>query len=115
VGLMGPLFCCARSRVVAVENTHNKQNGCALPLSFMEEIGKLCRAQDLIFHVDGARLMNATVALKVPGAELCKSADSISLCLSKGLGAPIGAVTLGSKRESQGFWSWASHMGVIAY
>lgn len=63
-------------------------------------MGALCRENSLIFHVDGARLMNAAVALDTPAAELCRAADSISLCLSKGLGAPVGSVLVGTKGVS---------------
>ena len=88
-----------RTRLIAVENTHNKANGTPLSVDFMNQVGALCKSKGLIFHVDGARLMNASVALKVPAAEICREADSISLCLSKGLGAPIGSVLVGSKGE----------------
>jgi len=87
----------ARTRLVAVETTHNKANGSPLPQRFMAETAKVCREHGLIFHVDGARLMNASVALKAPAADICREADSISLCLSKGLGAPIGSVLVGTK------------------
>lgn len=87
----------ARTRLVAVETTHNKANGSPLPRRFMDEVAKVCREHKLIFHVDGARLMNASVALKASAADICRGADSISLCLSKGLGAPIGSVLVGTQ------------------
>ena len=86
-----------------METTHNKANGSPLPLAFMESVGALCQAKGLIFHVDGARLMNASVALRTPAADLCRRADSISICLSKGLGAPVGSLTVGSKGEGASF------------
>lgn len=87
----------ARTRLIAVETTHNKANGCPLPLSFMSQAADVCRAHGLILHVDGARLMNASIAQQTPAAEICREADTVSLCLSKGLGAPIGSVLVGSK------------------
>lgn len=87
----------ARTRLIAVETTHNKANGCPLPRRFMEEAAQVCREHNLVFHVDGARLMNASVALKASAADICRDADSVSLCLSKGLGAPVGSVLVGSK------------------
>jgi len=86
----------ARTSLVAVETTHNKANGAPLPLSFMAEVAGLCREHKLIFHVDGARLMNASVALQTPAAEIVRHTDSVSLCLSKGLGAPVGSVLVGT-------------------
>ena len=86
----------ARTSLVAVETTHNKANGSPLPPSFMAEVGALCREHQLVFHVDGARLMNASVALEMPASEIVREADSVSLCLSKGLGAPIGSVLVGT-------------------
>lgn len=86
----------ARSKIIAVETTHNKANGAPLPLSFMQQVGDLCKKNNLIFHVDGARLMNASVALRTSAAEIVRQTDSVSICLSKGLGAPVGSVLVGS-------------------
>ncbi|DBA04846.1 TPA: LOW QUALITY PROTEIN: hypothetical protein N0F65_004483 [Lagenidium giganteum] len=86
-----------RTRLVAIENTHNMCGGRVLPRKFIDEVGAFCRAHKLKLHVDGARLANASVAMGVPMADLVRDADSVSLCLSKGLGAPIGSVVAGSK------------------
>lgn len=87
----------ARTRLVAVETTHNKADGSPLPRRFMEEVAGVCREHKLVFHIDGARLMNASVALKASAADICRDADSVSLCLSKGLGAPVGSVLVGTQ------------------
>ncbi|DBA04847.1 TPA: hypothetical protein N0F65_004484 [Lagenidium giganteum] len=87
-----------RSRLVALENTHNTCGGRVLPRKFLDEVADFCNSHDLKLHVDGARLANASVASGVPMADLVSGADSVSLCLSKGLGAPIGSIIAGTSR-----------------
>lgn len=84
------------TRLITVENTHNRCGGRALPLAYMDAVGELAHRHGLQFHVDGARLWNAAVALNVSPARLLQHADSASLCLSKGLAAPVGSVVVGS-------------------
>ena len=84
-----------RTRLLAIENTHNRSGGRCLPVEYMDAAGKLAHSHDMKLHVDGARLWNAAVALNVSPARLLKEADSASLCLSKGLGAPVGSVIVG--------------------
>ncbi|MCB9162580.1 MAG: low-specificity L-threonine aldolase [Caldilineaceae bacterium] len=81
--------------LIAVENTHNRCGGRALPVDYMDAVGELAHAHGLKLHVDGARLWNAAVALDVPPARVVQAADSVSVCLSKGLGAPVGSVVVG--------------------
>ncbi len=85
------------TRLIAVENTHNRCGGRALPLSFMDAAGELAHRHGAALHVDGARLWNAAVALNVSPARLLQNADSVSVCLSKGLAAPVGSVVAGDK------------------
>ena len=85
------------SRLLAVENTHNRCGGRALPVEYMDAAGQLAHRHGLKFHVDGARLWNAAVALNVSIDRLARGADSVSLCLSKGLAAPVGSVVVGDK------------------
>jgi threonine aldolase len=85
------------TRLLAVENTHNRCGGRALPVEYMDAAGALAHRHGLAFHVDGARLWNAAVALDVSPARLLQEVDSVSVCLSKGLGAPVGSVVAGSK------------------
>lgn len=84
------------SRLLALENTHNRCGGRALPLSYVDAAGALAHARELQLHIDGARLWNAAVALGEPPARLVRAADSVSVCFSKGLGAPVGSVLAGS-------------------
>jgi len=83
-------------RLVCLENTHNQGGGVVYPLDTIMETAKIVRERDLAFHLDGARLWNATAASGVSEAEYAAPFDSISVCLSKGLGAPIGSVLVGS-------------------
>ncbi len=85
-----------RTRVVSIENTHNSSGGRVWPLAEVAAVAAECRALDLRLHLDGARLLNAAVALGVPASEIGAHADTVTLCLSKGLGCPLGALIAGS-------------------
>jgi threonine aldolase len=84
------------SRLLILENTHNRCNGTPLSVAYMQRAGALARRCGLKLHVDGARLFNAAVALGVPAAALAAPADSVAFCLSKGLAAPVGSLVCGS-------------------
>ncbi|RLN58409.1 hypothetical protein BBJ29_005578 [Phytophthora kernoviae] len=86
-----------RTSLVALENTQNTCGGRVLPISYIREIEEFCHGHDLRLHVDGARLANVSVATGIPMAELVSGTDSVSLCLSKGLGAPVGSILAGSE------------------
>ncbi|MCK9560922.1 MAG: low-specificity L-threonine aldolase [Candidatus Marinimicrobia bacterium] len=84
------------TRLIEIENTHNRAGGTIYPIEEIEKIAQLARERKLLMHLDGARLMNASVSTGVAPAEYAKYFDSVSLCLSKGLGAPVGSVLSGS-------------------
>jgi threonine aldolase len=84
----------ARSRLLALENT---VGGKALPLAYQRAATDLARGRGLATHLDGARLFNAATALGASPREVAEGFDSVSVCLSKGLGAPVGSVLLGSR------------------
>ncbi len=86
-----------RTRLIVLENTHNLCGGHPLGIEYMEAVGAVARRHGLKIHVDGARFFNAAVALNVPAAKLAAEADSVSFCLSKGLGAPVGSVVCGNR------------------
>lgn len=86
-----------KTSLVSLENTMNKGGGCCYALEDIQAIHQLCTANNLALHLDGARLFNALVATKQDSQEYGKNFDSISICLSKGLGAPVGSVLLGTK------------------
>ncbi|MGQ9816227.1 MAG: GntG family PLP-dependent aldolase, partial [Candidatus Roseilinea sp.] len=86
-----------RTRLIALENTHNRCWGSPLSVAYMREVGALARRHGLKVHVDGARLFNAAIALGVEARELVADADSVTFCLSKGLAAPVGSVICGRR------------------
>jgi threonine aldolase len=86
-----------RTRLIILENTHNLCNGCPLDIDYMKAVGEIAHRHKLKIHVDGARFFNAAVALNVDPKDLAAEADSVSFCLSKGLGAPVGSVICGTQ------------------
>lgn len=82
-----------QTRLICLENTHN---GKVLPLSYLQEMGAFVAERGLKLHLDGARLFNAAVASETPVEVIAAPFDSISICLSKGLGAPVGSLLVGS-------------------
>ena len=85
-----------RSRLLVLENTHNRCSGMPLSLDYMQSVRRLADKLGLAVHVDGARLFNAAAALNTTAADLAAGADSVSICLSKGLAAPVGSCVCGS-------------------
>lgn len=85
------------TKMVSIENTVNKGGGSVYTIDEMKAIGESCNKHNLIYHLDGARLFNALEVLKASPIDLAGIFDSISICLSKGLGAPVGSVLLGKK------------------
>ncbi len=85
------------TKLICVENTHNFCGGRVLPLAYMDAVGDLAHQHGLKLHVDGARLWNAAVTLGVSPARLLQNADTASVCLSKGLAAPVGSLVVGDK------------------
>lgn len=85
----------AKTELICLENTHNMMGGTVLGSDYIDQVGKLANSLDIKLHIDGARIFNAATALSVSVKDLCKSAHSVSVCLSKGLGAPLGSVLLG--------------------
>jgi threonine aldolase len=84
------------TRLVSIEDTHNSAGGRVWPLDEIDAIVATARELDLRVHLDGARIVNAATALGVPAAEIGRRVDTVTLCLSKGLGCPLGALVAGS-------------------
>jgi len=110
-----------RTSLVWIENTHNRAGGTVFPLGEIARIGELCRREGLKFHMDGARLLNASVASGVSPGEFASPVDSTSICLSKGLGCPVGSVLAGSsdfieraKRFRKMFGGGMRQVGILA-
>lgn len=85
------------TRLVSLENTHNRCNGIPLTAEYTRAVADWAHNHGLKLHIDGARIFNAAVALGVPAAALAAPADSITFCLSKGLSAPVGSVLCGDE------------------
>jgi threonine aldolase len=80
-----------------VENTHNRGGGVVLPVGAFESLVEVAHAREVPVHLDGARLFNAAAAVGCAASDWASRADSVSVCLSKGLGAPVGSVLCGSR------------------
>jgi threonine aldolase len=109
------------TKMVALENTHNRQGGTILPQAEILKVREACDEFGLILHLDGARIWNAHVATGLSLAELTAPFDSVACCLSKGMGAPIGSMILGSeefitrcRRERKLFGGGMRQVGIIA-
>jgi threonine aldolase len=87
------------SRLVCIENTTNKGGGACWDFSELEKLQKISKENNLAFHLDGARLFNALVEKNETPKQYGQLFDTISICLSKGLGAPVGSILLGSKEH----------------
>ncbi|KAG8223321.1 hypothetical protein J437_LFUL001198 [Ladona fulva] len=83
--------------LIVVENTHNMCGGKALPMKWLDELAEAASSLNIPLHMDGARLFNAAVYLGIPAKEIIKNISTVSVCFSKGLGAPIGSVLVGPK------------------
>ncbi|MCE3278916.1 MAG: ltaE [Bacteroidetes bacterium] len=92
-----PLDWLTRTSLVCVENTANRAGGSYYSLAHMKELSDVCKKNNIKYHLDGARVFNAIVEANYTPADLGKIFDSISICLSKGLGAPVGSLLLGNK------------------
>ena len=110
-----------RSRLVVLENTHNRGGGSVWPLAQVAAVHRAAREHDLRLHLDGARLMNACVATGHAPADYTQYADTVSICFSKGLGAPVGSAVAGTRevmrrahRARKVFGGGMRQAGVIA-
>ncbi|KAG9445672.1 hypothetical protein H6P81_011800 [Aristolochia fimbriata] len=85
------------TRLICLENTQGNCGGRCISVQYTDSVGSLAKKHGLKLHIDGARIFNAAIALDVPVHRLVQAADSVSVCLSKGLGAPVGSIIVGSK------------------
>jgi threonine aldolase len=100
-----------RSRMLCLENTHNRAGGTIYPLNEIERISTFARSHDMVMHLDGARLWNASVATGIHPREYAKYFDSVSVCFSKGLGAPVGSAVAGSAAMIERAHKWRKVFG----
>ena len=111
----------APTRLICIENTHNRGGGSIWPIELIADIAALAKENNLKMHMDGARLWNASVASGIPEAEYAQFFDSVSVCFSKGLGAPVGSALAGSaefidraRRFMKQFGGGMRQAGIIA-
>lgn len=86
------------TRLICIENTQNVCGGVPLTAEYTAQVGKIAKENNLLFHIDGARIFNAAAALSVDVKDLTAPADSVMFCLSKGLAAPVGSMLVGTKK-----------------
>lgn len=98
----------ARTKLICLENT---TSGKVLPLNYLKRFSEFCQTKKLKSHLDGARVFNASVKLKVDIQTISQHFDSISICLSKGLGAPVGSILCGTKELIQEARHWRKMLG----
>ena len=110
-----------RTRLLCLENTHNTSGGTVYPLEDFAEAAAVARDNGLKVHLDGARLFNAQAATGIPARQWCEHADTVSVCSSKGLGAPVGSLLAGTeeaiheaRRARKAFGGGMRQAGVIA-
>ncbi len=97
--------------LVCLENTHNRAGGRILPQNRVVDVGRGARSRGLRVHLDGARLWNAHVATDTPLNELCEPADTVSVCFSKALGAPVGSCLAGDRATMARARWWRKRLG----
>lgn len=100
-----------KTALIALENTHNRAGGAVLPVEYMEEVYQLAQANRIPVHLDGARLFNAAAALEKDVKELTKYVDTVQVCLSKGLSAPMGSILAGPKDWIEQARKWRKRLG----
>ncbi len=112
---------CPLTKIVSLENTHNRHGGTVIPHDEVLKVKEVCDEFSLIYHLDGARIWNAHIASGISLAELSAPFDSLSVCLSKGLGAPVGSLALGTsdfiekcRRERKLFGGGMRQSGMLA-
>ena len=106
-----PDFHCSMTKVICLENTHNMLGGIPLQIAYLDDIASFANEHGVLIHTDGARLINAAIAQglnysffnnlfsDIPINELCKHTDTVSICFTKGLGCPFGAIIAGSTKH----------------
>ena len=97
--IRSPIYYNPRTSLVCLENTHNKAGGTIYPLEEIKSISELARNRNIALHLDGARLWNASVASGIMPKEYARFFDTVSVCFSKGLGAPVGSALAGTREK----------------
>ena len=97
--------------LICLENTHNRAGGAIIPVANMKDIYEIAAEKNVPVHVDGARLFNAAAALNIPVTQFTQYCDTVQVCLSKGLGAPVGSILAGNKDFIMKARKWRKRLG----
>ncbi len=97
--------------LLCLENSHNRAGGAVIPIEMMREYRRIADLAGIKVHLDGARVFNAAIALGVPVSEITSQVDSVSFCLSKGLGAPVGSILCGATDFIERARIWRKRLG----
>jgi threonine aldolase len=100
-----------KTAAIAVENTHNRHGGTVVPLEHLKSIRSIAQHNGLALHCDGARIWNAITASGISAEEYGEIFDTLSVCMSKGLGAPIGSLIVGSRQHIERARRWRKMLG----
>ncbi len=100
-----------RTRLICLENTHNRAGGVILPIDYISDISKLARRYNILTHLDGARIFNAFVETGITLKEYASHFDSVSFCFSKGLGCPVGSILCGDREFIDKARKWRKILG----
>lgn len=100
-----------KTKAVFIENTHNRHGGTVISIEYIKELRKFCDDNGLLMHLDGARIWNAHIATGIPLNEYGIYFDTISVCLSKGLGAPVGSLMVSDKQKISKALKWRKILG----
>jgi len=106
-----PVYYRPRQTALLLENTHNRGGGTIYPLARVRALADLAHGHGLKVHMDGARLWNASIAAGVPMHEYAAPCDTVSVCFSKGLGAPVGSALAGSRQDIERAWHYRHMLG----
>jgi threonine aldolase len=100
-----------RTTLICLENTHNRHGGSILSVNYFDKVNKLVDGKNIALHLDGARIWNASIATGISVKKYVEHFDTVSVCLSKGLGAPVGSVLVGSKEKISIAHRWRKILG----
>lgn len=92
------IYYMSRVKMIEIENSHNKEGGTCYKLNELKAISEFAKKNNMKVHMDGARMFNASAATKIPVKKMCSFVDTVTFCLSKGLGAPVGSILCGPEK-----------------
>lgn len=100
-----------KTALICLENTHNRHGGTIISQEYIKEVSKIAKSNNIKLHLDGARIWNAHRTTQIPLSQMVEDFDTISVCFSKGLGAPVGSIFIGSKEDRKKALKWRKILG----